>query len=126
MRVRTALALRQDFIRTYLERDIPQFGPRVPAETLIAACHGAGVSFYRTSAGSEIDLVLDLGGRSGRWVVEIKRGLSPKVSKGLRNSITDLCPARAFIVYSGDETYPVARDIDAIGLSSLALLLSSL
>jgi predicted AAA+ superfamily ATPase len=25
---------RQDFIRTYLERDIPQFGPRLPAETL--------------------------------------------------------------------------------------------
>jgi len=25
---------RQDFIRTYLERDIPQFGPRIPAETL--------------------------------------------------------------------------------------------
>jgi predicted AAA+ superfamily ATPase len=25
---------RQNFIRTYLERDIPQFGPRVPAETL--------------------------------------------------------------------------------------------
>jgi hypothetical protein len=25
---------RQDFMRTYLERDIPQFGPRVPAETL--------------------------------------------------------------------------------------------
>lgn len=25
---------RQDFVRTYLERDIPQLGPRVPAETL--------------------------------------------------------------------------------------------
>ena len=25
---------RQDFIRTYLDRDIPQFGPQVPAETL--------------------------------------------------------------------------------------------
>jgi predicted AAA+ superfamily ATPase len=25
---------RQNFIRTYLERDIPQFGPRIPAETL--------------------------------------------------------------------------------------------
>lgn len=25
---------RQDFIRTYLERDIPLFGPRIPAETL--------------------------------------------------------------------------------------------
>lgn len=24
---------RQDFIRTYLQREIPQFGPRIPAET---------------------------------------------------------------------------------------------
>lgn len=29
-----SLKWRQDFIRTYLERDIPQFGPRIPAETL--------------------------------------------------------------------------------------------
>jgi hypothetical protein len=29
-----SLKWRQDFIRTYLERDIPQFGPRLPAETL--------------------------------------------------------------------------------------------
>jgi predicted AAA+ superfamily ATPase len=29
-----SLRWRQDFIRTYLERDIPQFGPRLPAETL--------------------------------------------------------------------------------------------
>ena len=31
---RLSLRWRQDFIRTYLERDIPQFGPRIPAETL--------------------------------------------------------------------------------------------
>ncbi|WP_037382793.1 ATP-binding protein [Sinorhizobium americanum] len=31
---RTSQRWRQDFIRTYLERDIPQFGPRIPAETL--------------------------------------------------------------------------------------------
>ena len=30
----TSLAWRRAFIRTYLERDIPQLGPRVPAETL--------------------------------------------------------------------------------------------
>jgi predicted AAA+ superfamily ATPase len=30
----TSFRWRQDFIRTYLERDIPQFGPRIPAETL--------------------------------------------------------------------------------------------
>ncbi len=31
---RASLAWRRDFIRTYLERDIPQFGRRIPAETL--------------------------------------------------------------------------------------------
>lgn len=30
----TSFRWRQDFIRTYLERDIPQLGPRIPAETL--------------------------------------------------------------------------------------------
>ena len=29
-----SLRWRQDFIRSYLERDIPQFGPRIPAERL--------------------------------------------------------------------------------------------
>ncbi|TXF10501.1 ATP-binding protein [Pelomicrobium methylotrophicum] len=29
-----SLRWREDFIRTYLERDIPQFGPRLPSETL--------------------------------------------------------------------------------------------
>lgn len=31
---RASLRWRTDFIRTYLERDIPQLGPRIPAETL--------------------------------------------------------------------------------------------
>lgn len=30
----SSLSWRQDFIRTYLERDVPQLGPRIPAETL--------------------------------------------------------------------------------------------
>ncbi len=31
---RESLALRKDFIRTYLERDVPMFGPRIPSTTL--------------------------------------------------------------------------------------------
>ena len=31
---RDSFKLRKDFIRTYLERDVAQFGPRIPAETL--------------------------------------------------------------------------------------------
>ena len=44
-----SLRWRQDFIRTYLERDIPQLGPRIPAETLrrlwtMFAHHQGGLS----------------------------------------------------------------------------------
>ena len=31
---RASMRWRRDFIRTYLERDVPMFGPRIPAETL--------------------------------------------------------------------------------------------
>jgi len=41
-----SLRWRMDFIRTYLERDIPQFGPRVPAglldRLLTMLAHGQG------------------------------------------------------------------------------------
>ena len=41
-----SLKLRKSFIRTYLERDVPQFGPRIPAETLgrlwTMLAHGQG------------------------------------------------------------------------------------
>jgi uncharacterized protein len=44
---------RQDFIRTYLERDVPQFGPRIPAELLrrfwTMLAHGQG-SLLNTAA----------------------------------------------------------------------------
>lgn len=84
------------------------------------------VSYYRTSAGAEIDLLLDLGGKQGIWAVEIKRSLSPEVSKGFHNSLGDIKPARAFIVYAGDETYPKGDSIDVIGLNELCRLLQSL
>ena len=41
-----SMAWRRDFIRTYLERDVAQFGPRIPAETLrrlwTMLAHGQG------------------------------------------------------------------------------------
>lgn len=217
-----SLAVRKDFIRTYLERDVPQFGPRIPAETLerlwTMLAHGqatllnasrlasalavsaptvtryidllsdlllvrrllpfhanigkrlvkspkvfvrdsglvhallgledmndlaghpvvgaswegfvienllaaaptrTAASFYRTSAGAEIDLVLDLP-RRGRWAVEIKRGLAPKIEKGFHLACDDLEPARRFVVYSGDDRYPLGQGVEAIGLRDLA------
>lgn len=223
-----SFAWRRSFIRTYLERDVPQFGPRIPAETLerlwtmlahnqgallnasrlasglavssptvtryidllvdlllvrrLAPFHAnvgkrlvkspktfvrdsglvhallgiedfeelaghpvvggswegfviesllasaperARSGFYRTAAGAEIDLVLDLGGRDGTWAIEIKRGLAPRPERGFHHALEDLNPARAFVVYGGEERYPLGDRIEAIGVRELARELAS-
>lgn len=224
-----SLTLRQDFIRTYLERDVPQFGFRIPTETverlwtmlahqqgallnvsqlaaglgvsshsvnhyigllvdlllvrrlrpyhtnvgkrlikaprtyirdsgLLHALLGIGdlntlaghpvvgsswegfvienllaaaprrtqTSFYRTVAGAEMDLVLELGGQHGLWAVEVKRSLAPAPSKGFHHAREDLQPARTFIVYAGQERYPLATGVEVISLRELAGELAAL
>lgn len=212
---------RRDFIRTYLERDIPQFGPRIPAETLrrlwtmlahqqggllnaaqlarglgisgatvghyldlmvdlllvrrlqplvanvgkrlvrspkvyvrdsglvhallglsskeeilghpvvgaswegmvvenvLAVAEGrAEASFYRTSGGAEVDLVLQWpDGRT--WTLEVKRSASPKLGRGVRSALADLDPERSFVVYPGDERYRLSEDTWAISLPEM-------
>ena len=78
-------------------------------------------SFYRTSAGAEIDLLLQLPG-GDLWAIEIKRGRAPRLDRGFRNALEDLNPARAFIVYSSEERYPIAEGIEVIGAADLAAL----
>jgi uncharacterized protein len=219
---------RQNFIRTYLERDIPQLGPRIPAETLrrlwtmlahsqggllnaaelarglaidgktvaryldllvdlllvrrlppyhanvgkrlvksprvyvrdsgvlhalldlgdfdavlghpvvggsweghviesltAAAPESTRASFYRTAAGAEIDLVLELpGGRT--WAIEVKRGLAPTLEKGFHHARQDVAPERSFVVYSGQDRYRKGAGVEVIGLAELAAELAAL
>jgi uncharacterized protein len=71
----TSLRWRRDFIRTYLERDIPQLGPRIPAETLRrlwtmlahnqggllnAANIARGLGVSGATVGHYLDLMVDL------------------------------------------------------------------
>ena len=219
---RDSLALRRDFIRTYLERDVAMFGPRVPATILerlwTMLAHGQGTMlnasvlaralevsaqsvtryvdllsdlllvrrlpplhanvgkrlvktpkiyvrdsglvhallgiasleqlaghpvvseswegyvietllsvlpplarpyFYRTSAGAEIDLVIEHNDGT-RWAIEIKRSLSAKVKRGFRLACADVEPARAFVVHAGDDCYPVSEGAEGIGIHALA------
>ena len=81
-------------------------------------------SFYRTSAGAEIDLILEFPGLSERWTIEIKSGLAPKPSKGFYYAIEDIKPDKSFVVYAGDERYPISEGVDAIGLSEMAQMLA--
>ena len=90
---------------------------------LAAAPPGAMASFYRTQAGAEIDLLIELPGESAPWAVEIKLGLAPTVSRGFHNARQDVRPERSFVVYSGSERYPLAPGIEVIGLREMAELL---
>lgn len=55
-----SLAFRRNFIRTYLERDVPQFGPRIPAETpgrlwtMLAHNQGALLNASRLASGLSV------------------------------------------------------------------------
>lgn len=217
---------RRNFIRTYLERDVPQFGPRIPAETLqrlwTMLAHSQGqllnasslakslstsaptissyidllvdlllvrklqplhlnakkrlvksprvyvrdsgiahallgiadynqlsghpvygsswesyvienilsvttneitASFYRTSAGAEIDLILEFTNNK-IWAIEIKSGLTPKVTKGFYNALEDIKPDKSFVVYGGNDRYPLNQQTDVIGLFEILQMLS--
>ena len=75
--------------------------------------------YYRTSAGAEMDLVLDLPGGE-RWAVEIKRGHAPTLGRGFHHACEDLRPHRTFVVHSGDEGYPMPGGVEVVALRALA------
>lgn len=218
---KTSYLIRKDFIKTYLERDIPQFAPRFPSETLermwMMLAHSQGgmlnaskiasnlsiatktvnfyidlmvdlflfrrlqpfhhntkkrlvktpkvyvrdsgllhailrisdyesllghpvmgeswegfvienilsvipdgtkASFYRTSAGAEIDLVLELPSNDV-YAIEIKSGLRAKPNRGLYNAIIEIRATQCYVVYAGVDQYPLADNIQAIGLKEM-------
>jgi hypothetical protein len=82
-------------------------------------------SFYRTAAGAEIDLLLEIPGH-GLWAIEIKRSLAGRPEKGYYIACQDLRPDRRFVVNSGSGKYPIDAEITAIGVHELAALLAAL
>ncbi|MDP4131140.1 MAG: ATP-binding protein [Bacteroidota bacterium] len=95
---RESLNWRRDFLRTYLERDIPQLGPRIPAETLerfwtmlahnqgsvLNAAHLArNLEVSGVTVGRYLDLMVDLllVRRLKPWTFNIGKRLvrSPKI-----------------------------------------------
>ncbi|OIO72006.1 MAG: ATPase [Zetaproteobacteria bacterium CG_4_9_14_3_um_filter_49_83] len=73
-------------------------------------------SFFRTSTGVELDLVLQW--PSGRkWAVEIKRSLAPTLSRGFHSACEDVNPDAAFVVYPGSERFLLSSGVECISLN---------
>ena len=95
-------------------------------ENLIAAAPlQTAPLFYRTGAGAQVDLLLEIP-KYGLWAIDIKRGLSARSEKGFFVACEDLKPARRFVVNAGTGRYPVSADTEAIGLRELAETLAAL
>jgi predicted AAA+ superfamily ATPase len=91
-------------------------------EQLIAAAPQAQASYYRTSHGAEVDLVLEF--RNGAtWVIEIKRSSAPSVSKGFYLASADLGAARKLVVAPVPQPYPLRDGVEVMPpLAAVALL----
>lgn len=91
----------------------------VVENAIAAAPERTEASFFRTAAGAEMDLVLDLPGGE-RWAAEAKLGLAPTVSRGFHEARAALRPDRTFVVYSGDDRYPLREGVEVVGLRAFA------
>lgn len=88
-------------------------------ENILAALpQGVTPWFYRTSAGAEIDLVLEFN-QQQLFAVEIKRSLTPTLSKGFYLGCDDIKASKRFVVYPGKESYLINKDTMVISLAAL-------
>lgn len=77
------------------------------------------IYFYRTSAGAEIDLVIF--DKKNRPIgIEIKYSLAPKLDKGFSVAFEDLSCKKGFVIYPGEEYYPLRKNVFALPVKKLS------
>ena len=82
-------------------------------EQLMNAAPQAQASFYRTSNGAEVDLVLTFRNQQ-TWTIEIKRSSAPTVSKGFYQAATDLSAVRKLLVAPVEQPYSLKEGIEVV------------
>ena len=79
--------------------------------------------FYGTAAGAEIDLVIKMPS-SEIWAVEIKHGVAPKIGKHYSQTCDDVAATHKYILYGGEDEFPLGNDVNMISLARLMERLS--
>jgi len=83
-------------------------------EQIVMAMPGWQPSFYRTSSGEEIDLVLERGGK--RLAFEFKASMAPKLSRGFPGTLDVLKPEHTWVVAPVRESYPIMAGVRVAGI----------
>jgi len=74
-------------------------------------------SFYRSSSGAEIDLVLEKGNK--RIAIEIKASSAPKVTQGFYEALGIIKPEKSFIIAPVNESYPIKGGVWVHNLNTI-------
>jgi predicted AAA+ superfamily ATPase len=73
--------------------------------------------FWATHTGAELDLVFQQKGRL--WGVEVKYKEAPTVSRSMRSALTELDLTHLWVIYPGNDIYPLEQNITAVGLNNI-------
>jgi len=85
-------------------------------ENLLTALPRWQASYYRTSNGAEVDLVLE---RAGKTIaIEIKASTSPKLSKGNWSAFDSLQADACYVVAPVDSIYPLNDKVKVLNLDA--------
>lgn len=82
----------------------------------------AHLSFYRTAAGAELDLVIEH--HSRKIGIEIKFSVAPKPARGFWQALQDLQIDRAFVIAPVVRRYALADGVEVVPLAELASVLA--
>jgi predicted AAA+ superfamily ATPase len=78
-------------------------------ENIIAKYHNWDYAFYRTSNGSEIDLVLSKASRV--IAIEIKSSSTPKLSRGFWTAIEDIKATESYVIAPVRMSFPLEKEV---------------
>ena len=89
-------------------------------EQICAALSPRDPFFWATHAGAELDLLLTSNGK--RYGFEVKFTEAPRTTRSMRVALSDLGLERLFVVYPGDEGYPLDSRIEALPVREIPAL----
>jgi predicted AAA+ superfamily ATPase len=72
---------------------------------------------WATHQGAELDLLVIRGGK--RLGFELKRTSAPRLTRSMTTALDDLGLERLYVVYPGEERFPLHRRAEAVGLQQL-------
>ncbi|MGP1683224.1 MAG: DUF4143 domain-containing protein [Giesbergeria sp.] len=85
---------------------------------------GAQLGFYRTAAGAEMDIVVQVGQRC--LAIEVKFSSAPTVTKGFWHARADLQATRTVVVAPVERRYPLKDGVEVVPVSAIPELLAEL